>query len=40
MIIPFGFVLMSWRIVENYFLRWKNGTLVELVQEEFEKAGN
>ncbi len=40
MIIPFGFVLMSWRIVENYYLRWKNGTLIELVQEEFEKAGN
>jgi len=39
MIIPFGFVLMSWRIVENYVIRFRNGTLLELVQEEFEKAG-
>jgi len=39
MIIPFGFVLMSWRIVENYVLRFRNGTLLELVQEEYELVG-
>ncbi|MDO9581492.1 MAG: TRAP transporter small permease [Desulfomicrobium sp.] len=38
MIIPFGFVLMSWRIVESYVIRFRNGTLIELVQEEFEKG--
>jgi TRAP-type C4-dicarboxylate transport system permease small subunit len=39
LIIPFGFVLMSWRIVENYLIRLKNGTLLHLVQEEFEMVG-
>jgi TRAP-type C4-dicarboxylate transport system permease small subunit len=38
MIIPFGFILMSWRIVEGYIIRWKNGTLFGLVQEELERA--
>lgn len=33
MIIPFGFVLMSWRIVEVYIREWKRGTLPMLVQE-------
>lgn len=35
MIIPFAFVAMSYRIVEGYFLRWKEGTLLSLVQENF-----
>ena len=39
MIIPFGFVLMSFRIAEGYVVRWKNGTLLELVQEELEMVG-
>lgn len=33
-IIPFSFVLVSWRIVEEYLVRWKNGTLEELVRYE------
>ncbi len=33
MIIPFGFVLMSWRIVEGYIVCWRKGTLLKLVQE-------
>ncbi|HDR16327.1 MAG TPA: TRAP transporter small permease [Desulfobacteraceae bacterium] len=33
MIIPAGFVLMSWRIVEVYIKGWRQGTLVELVQQ-------
>ncbi len=33
MIIPAGFVLMAWRVVEDYFRRWKRGTLLELVRE-------
>lgn len=33
MIIPCGFVLMSWRIVEGYLIRWKNGTTYSLVEE-------
>lgn len=37
MIIPFGFVLMSWRIVEGYFIRWRKGTLLQLVQEAHEQ---
>ena len=36
MIIPFAFVFMSFRIVEGYFVRWKEGTLLGLVQENFE----
>lgn len=36
MIIPFAFVVMSLRILEGYFVRWKNGTLLDLVQETFE----
>lgn len=38
MIVPFGFVLMSFRIVEGYYIRWKKGTLLELVQEQFERG--
>lgn len=34
MVIPFGFVLMSWRIVEQYYHCYKNGTLPALVQYE------
>ncbi len=37
MIIPFGFVLMSWRIVEGYIIRWRKGTLIQLVQEQHER---
>ena len=33
-IIPFSFVLVSWRIVEEYFVRWRKGTLDELVRYE------
>ena len=33
-IIPFSFVLVSWRIVEEYVVRWRNGTLGELVRYE------
>ncbi|MCP3888903.1 MAG: TRAP transporter small permease [Desulfobulbaceae bacterium] len=36
MIIPFSFIFMSFRIVEGYFVRWKQGTLLGLVQENFE----
>jgi TRAP-type C4-dicarboxylate transport system permease small subunit len=39
MIIPFGFVLMTLRIVEGYIVRYRKGTLLELVQEEFEMVG-
>lgn len=31
MIIPFGFVLMSWRIVEGYIRLWRQGRLTDLV---------
>lgn len=33
MIIPIGFVLMTWRILEGYFKRWRRGTLTELVEQ-------
>ena len=33
MIIPFGFTLMSWRVVEDYIKRLRNGTLYDLVRE-------
>lgn len=33
-IIPFSFALMSWRLVEQYYSHWKNGTLAELVKFE------
>ncbi|EFI36377.1 Tripartite ATP-independent periplasmic transporter DctQ component [Desulfonatronospira thiodismutans ASO3-1] len=33
MIIPLGFVLMSWRILEGYIRRWRQGTLKELVEQ-------
>jgi TRAP-type C4-dicarboxylate transport system permease small subunit len=36
MIIPASFVLMSWRIAEGYVVRWRQGTLLELVLEEYE----
>lgn len=36
MIIPFAFVGMSFRIVEGYYLRWKERTLLGLVQENFD----
>lgn len=34
MIIPGGFVLMSWRIIEQYYKHWKAGTLADLVKYE------
>jgi TRAP-type C4-dicarboxylate transport system permease small subunit len=34
MIIPFGFALMSWRIVERYYTAWRAGTLAGLVNYE------
>jgi len=34
MIIPFGFTLMSWRIVEGYYTGWKGKTLANLVNYE------
>lgn len=37
MIIPFGFTVMSFRIVESYVVRWRNDTLQELVLQEHEK---
>jgi TRAP-type C4-dicarboxylate transport system permease small subunit len=40
MIIPFGFVLMSWRIFEGYIRRWRHGTLSELVLQVHEKEAN
>ncbi|MDR0466297.1 MAG: TRAP transporter small permease, partial [Deltaproteobacteria bacterium] len=33
MIIPAGFVLMSWRIVEDWLKRLRDGTLYDLVRE-------
>jgi TRAP-type C4-dicarboxylate transport system permease small subunit len=36
MIIPVSFLLMSWRIVEDYVVRWKSGTLLDLVRHESE----
>jgi hypothetical protein len=36
MIIPFAFVVMSFRIVEGYFIRWKKGTLLGLVVANLE----
>lgn len=34
MVIPAGFLLMSWRIVEQYFVCWRQGTLAQLVNYE------
>ena len=34
MILPVGFALMTWRIVEQYYIHWKAGTLAELVKYE------
>jgi TRAP-type C4-dicarboxylate transport system permease small subunit len=36
MIIPFAFVVMSFRIIEGYFIRWKKGTLLGLVVANLE----
>ncbi|MDL2266676.1 TRAP transporter small permease [Desulfovibrio sp. OttesenSCG-928-G15] len=36
MIIPAGFVLLSWRVVEDYIRRYQNGTLLHLVRDEAE----
>lgn len=34
MVIPAGFLLMSWRIVEQYWKFWRAGTLAQLVNYE------
>ncbi|MDR1708531.1 MAG: TRAP transporter small permease [Candidatus Accumulibacter sp.] len=34
--IPVGAVLMNWRILESYYLHWRNGTLEQLVALETE----
>ena len=34
MIIPFCFLLVSWRIVEQYWKHWRAGTLAGLVNYE------
>lgn len=36
MIIPFGFVVMSWRIIEGYIQRIRQGTLTKLVMQAYE----
>ena len=33
-IIPLSFVMVAWRVVADYFIRWKNGTLNRLVRFE------
>ena len=33
-IIPFSFALMSWRLIEQYYVHWKAGTMSELVKFE------
>ena len=33
-IIPFSFVLVAWRLIMDYYNRWKNGTLYDLVRFE------
>ena len=38
LIIPISFLLMNWRIAEGYVIRWRQGTLLDLVLEESEKA--
>lgn len=40
MIIPAGFVLMSWRIVEVYAKAFRQGTLTDLVQQVYDKEGD
>ncbi len=37
MIIPFAFILMTWRILEQYYVCWKKGSLASLVT--FEEGG-
>lgn len=37
MIIPLSFIAMSWRIIENYYIRWRDGTLAGLVREDIEQ---
>lgn len=38
MIIPVSFILMSWRIIEQYYTHWRNGTLSSMVRYEEEIA--
>ena len=40
MIIPFGFVMMSWRIVEVYIKCVKKGTLLEIVQQVHDREAD
>jgi len=39
LVIPLSFVLMSWRIVEDYVRRWRRGQLYDLVLEAYEQKG-
>ena len=34
MMLPFSFLLTSWRIVEDYIRHWRAGTLLDLVKYE------
>lgn len=36
LVIPSSFVLVAWRVVADYYIRWKNGTLNRLVRFEEE----
>ena len=36
LIIPLSFVMVAWRVVADYYIRWKNGTLNGLVRFEEE----
>jgi TRAP-type C4-dicarboxylate transport system permease small subunit len=38
LIIPISFLLMNWRIAEGYIIRWRQGTLLDLVLEQSEKV--
>ncbi len=38
LIIPLSFIAMSWRIVENYYTRWRSHSLIGLVKEEIEQT--
>ena len=35
-VIPFSFVLIAWRVASDYYIRWKRGTLFNLVRFEEE----
>ena len=35
-VIPLSFVLIAWRVASGYYIRWKNGTLRQLIRFEEE----